>query len=267
MKNCENGNQTKHVIAVCGKGGVGKTAFTAMLTQALMTNEKAGKLIVIDADPAIGLPNTLGIKAERTMGQVRETIIDTAKHGDADDKTKLANLLDYLVLDTLVETDQLAFLAMGRSETQGCYCSVNTLLRCSIELLMQTFDTILIDEEAGLEQINRQVVSEVDDLIILTDTSSRGRETVAHIRKMVTEDGVINCRKLWVVINRVPDGFDETVLIQSIQEMNVPVLGIISLDENIVSYDAVGKPLTELPSDSQAVLGVKAISEKLLNQD
>ena len=67
----------KNLIAVCGKGGVGKTALTAMMSRVLVESGKAGKLLVIDADPAMGLLTALGIRVNRTMGQVREDIIKT----------------------------------------------------------------------------------------------------------------------------------------------------------------------------------------------
>lgn len=42
------------VIAVCGKGGVGKTALTAMLTRELKNRKDTGHFLVVDADPALG---------------------------------------------------------------------------------------------------------------------------------------------------------------------------------------------------------------------
>ncbi|MCP4611914.1 MAG: ATP-binding protein, partial [Planctomycetes bacterium] len=58
-----------------------------------------------------------------------------------------------------------------------CYCPVNDLLRGTIETLSKSFDTILIDGEAGLEQINRQVVRRLSTLIIVSDATARGIET------------------------------------------------------------------------------------------
>lgn len=267
MKNNEQYKYKKKVIAVCGKGGVGKTAFTAILSHALSTNEIAGKLLVIDADPAVGLPSALGVQVNKTLGNTREHVIETAKNGDYEDKSNLSNMLDYLVFETLVETDQLSLLAMGRTENQGCYCSVNTLLRYSIDTLMSKFDTLLIDGEAGLEQINRQIVDHIDDLIILTDTSSRGRETVEHIKNMIKTEHVIECKRLWVVINRVPEGFDVNPLIQTMLDMNLEILGVIPLDTNIVYFDSLAKPLVGLPKVSSAVMIIKNIANKIFNDD
>ena len=77
-KSSSNGTR---LVSVCGKGGTGKTVMTALMTRALIESGRAGKLLVIDADPALGQLSALGMKVRRTMGQVREDIIKTAKHG------------------------------------------------------------------------------------------------------------------------------------------------------------------------------------------
>ncbi|ACL19156.1 Cobyrinic acid ac-diamide synthase [Desulfitobacterium hafniense DCB-2] len=248
-------NRHKRVIAVCGKGGVGKTAFTAMLTRSLLESQKAGDLLVIDADPAMGLPNTLGIQVEKTIGHVRDLIINTARAGIGEDRVDLSSRLDYLVLETLYESDDYAFLAMGRTDSQGCFCSVNDLLKKSIRILSERFDTIVIDGEAGLEQMNRQVMNMVDLLIILSDTSTRGLQTVEHITKMVTEDHVIDCTQLGVVFNRVIN--NELLLTQAAERIGIEVFGMVPQDQSIVHYDLIGQPLTELPADSLALSAIR----------
>src|SRR5512141_731154 len=116
-----NGNK---IVSVCGKGGAGKTAVTAMMARALVDSGRAGKLLVIDADPALGQLSALGATTTRTMGQIREEIIRTARKGNKDAKAELADKLDYMVFEALTETEQFALLAMGRTETLGCYCPV-----------------------------------------------------------------------------------------------------------------------------------------------
>lgn len=249
-----------NVIAVCGKGGVGKTAFTSMLTRVLADDEGTGKLLVIDADPALGLLYALGEDTDMTIGTIREEIMETAESGDVDKQKLLAERLDYMTFKALNENERYSFLAMGRTDTKGCYCSINDLLRDTIWHLSNLFDTILIDGEAGLEQINRQVVDKVNTLIIVTDTSFRGLQTVKHIKGLVESGAVPKCDKMGVVFNRI-HGAETTVgdLAQSAKEAGVPVFGIIPYDEMVEKFDLAGKSLFDLPDESKAVRAIRKI--------
>jgi CO dehydrogenase maturation factor len=250
-------NPKKRLIAVCGKGGTGKTALTAMMTRVLLDSSNPSRLLLIDADPAMGLPIALGIKVKRTMGQVREEIIKTARGSDKEKKAKLAGMLDYMTLEALYETDSFSILAMGRTETLGCFCPVNNLLRDAIETLSRNFDTILIDGEAGVEQINRQVMRRVDTLIIVSDATSRGIQTAALLKKMVQDDQVIQCEKTGLVFNRVQG--NEKLLKQAAQKIGLDVFGYIPQDESIAYHDLVGKSILKLPATSPGLIAVRHI--------
>ncbi len=249
--------QRKNLVAVCGKGGTGKSASTALMARVLSDSGEAGNLLLIDADPAMGLLSALGITVRRTMGQVREKIIKTAQEGENEEKAQLAHMIDYMVFEALDETDNFAILAMGRTETLGCFCSVNALLREAVETLSKNFDTILIDGEAGLEQLNRQVVRRLNTLVIISDPTSRGIETASLIKKMVEVDHVVKCERMGLVFNRVLG--NEELLKRSAQEIGLEVFGFVPYDDNIVSYDLVGKPITDLPSDSSGLIAYRDI--------
>ena len=251
---------SKRLVGVCGKGGTGKTASVALMARAFARSNAAGRLLLIDADPAMGLLSALGVSVRRTMGQVREEIIKTARGGKKEAKAQIGEMIDYMAFEALTELDDFAVLAMGRTETLGCYCPVNTLLRGAIETLSESFDTILIDGEAGLEQINRQVVRRLHTLLIVSDPTARGMETAAVIKKLVEVDKVIRCEKLGLVFNRVLG--NEDLLGDSAREMGLDVFGMIPFDENIAAYDLLGKPLTELPADSPAFAAYCEIVEK-----
>ncbi len=252
---------TKKLVAMCGKGGTGKTVFTAMMTKVLLDSDRAGKLLLIDADPAMGLPLALGITVRRTMGQIREEIIKTARGGKEEEKRQVVDKLDYMAFEALHEIDGFALLAMGRTETLGCYCPINSILKDTIKTLSKSFDTILIDGEAGLEQLNRQVVGHVDTLIIVSDATSRGVQTAAQIKKMVHSESVIQCDRLGLVFNRVHG--NEELLKQAAQDMELEVFGYIPQDEDIAHYDLLGKPLLELTT-SPGLAAVRNIVEKLI---
>jgi CO dehydrogenase maturation factor len=250
------------LVSVCGKGGTGKTVITAMMARALVESGRAGKLLVIDADPALGQLSALGARAQRTMGQVREEIIKTARRGNKDEKAELADKVDYMVLEALSEMEDFALLAMGRTETLGCYCPVNSLLRKAIETLSRSFDTILVDGEAGLEQINRQVTRHLDTLMIISDPTSRGIETAAVIKDMVEREKIIECEKMGIVFNRVSG--NEELLAGAAARIGVEVLGFVPHDEEIAARDLIGKPITELPADSPGRAAVLKIVERCI---
>jgi len=196
------------------------------------------------------------------MGQVRESIIETARRGEKEEKAQLVNALDYMAFEALTETDDFALLAMGRTETLGCYCPVNELLRGTIETLSRSFDTILIDGEAGLEQLNRQVMRGVDTLIVVSDATSRGIQTASLIRHMVEDDRVIECDNIGLVFNRVQNSRE--LLERSARDIGLQVFGYVPHDEKIAYYDLVGRPITELPPDSPAFSAVREIVETRL---
>ena len=257
-----NQNVKKRIIAVCGKGGTGKTVSTAIMARVLKERDNTGKLLLIDADPAMGLKSALGIEVKRTMGMIREQIIKTAGTGNADEKAGLAGTIDYKVLEALSENDGYAFLAMGRTETLGCFCPVNKLLRGAIKILSNSFETIFIDGEAGLEQLNRQVVEELSTLLIISDPSSRGIETAAMVKRMIDVDKVIKCERIGIIFNRVIG--NEDLLRKAAETIGLTVFGFVPYDENIASYDLVGKPITELPSGSVGLAAYERIMDEFV---
>ena len=169
----------------------------------------------------------------------------------------MANKLDYMTLEALTETEDFALLAMGRTETLGCFCPVNDVLRATIETLSKSFDTIVIDGEAGLEQINRQVMRAVNTLIIVTDPTSRGLETASMIRRMVLEDEVLHCERMGLVFNRVQG--NEELLTNSAEEIGLQIFGFIPQDQTITHHDLLGKPITELPGTSPGLAAVREV--------
>ena len=89
------------------------------------------------------------------------------------------------IFDAVAESRGFAFLAIGRPESAGCYCKVNGYLKEVIGLLAGSFDYVVIDGEAGVEQINRRVMEKVTHLLLITDASRKGTQVIqigrAHV--------------------------------------------------------------------------------------
>lgn len=250
------------VIAVCGKGGVGKTAFSALLVNELARRPEAGAVLAIDADPALGLALALGVEAQATIGEVREEIIGAAQSGSVDEERRIAENLDQLVFDSVVEWGDFAFLAMGRSDAMGCYCSVNDILRDAIEMLAAKFDTIVIDGEAGLEQLNRQVLGHIDHLMLLSDGSRRSANTVALLRDIAVREGIAEDGAIELVFNRSTLGIDDLVALAD--ELSLPVAAHLPFDDELVRLDAENLPLGTIGAGSETAHEVAHLVDHLL---
>jgi len=253
-------NRNRRLVAVCGKGGAGKTAFIALAARVLLEDQQT-KALLIDADPTMGLPTALGIKINRSVADIREEIINTARRGDREEKSQLANMIDYMLLEALAEGRGFGLLSMGRQESTGCFCPVNELLREAIEPLSQSFDITLIDGEAGIEQLNRRVMKSVDTLVIVTDPTNRGLAAAGFIKDMVQNKKVIKCQRMGLVINRIRGQADS--FIDATNRLNIEVLGTVPDDQNITAYDSANRPLTDLPPAAPSVMAVKSILKTL----
>jgi len=69
------------IIAVCGKGGVGKTCVSALIVK-MLSESLSAKILAIDADPAVGLSFPLGIKVNKTVDDIRNDLIKRLENGD-----------------------------------------------------------------------------------------------------------------------------------------------------------------------------------------
>jgi CO dehydrogenase maturation factor len=239
-----------HIIAVCGKGGAGKTALCALLAREVL-DLGVRPVLLIDADPAGGLVHAIGERAGATLASVRDRLISEAREAGEDEKARLSRQVDYYVMEALAERQGYAMLAIGRSRAKGCFCPANKILREAIDVVAGQFKAVLIDAEAGLEQINRQVTQNVGRLVVVTDGSQRALETMRQIGDMAPPGGA------WVVANRVP----------SLEGIEIPEgmkpLGFIPEDAALRDTDRAGRPLFVLPPDNPARLAVRRIAGKL----
>jgi len=251
----------KLIIAVSGKGGTGKTLVASIFVKLL---SKMGKdLLIIDADPDSNIPETLGIDVNKTVGDVREELKKDINNRNIPTGVNKWDILDYKIMESIVETPNFDLLMMGRPEGSGCYCAVNNMLRKIIENISSNYDFIVIDTEAGLEHLSRRTTQSVDTMLVISDSSKRGLHTASRVGKLSKELD-ISFENIYLILNRVKEGKEEE-LFKKAQKTNIEVIGLIHDDKTVAEFDLEGKPLIELPDDSEPVLVVKDIIDKLLN--
>ena len=107
------------IIAVTGKGGVGKTSISAAIVKVLTEKKPGARILAIDADPAVGLSTALGMEVHKTIDDIRMGFVNKVKEGDTRQAIELLNDAEYEILDALVEGEGFAFIAVGRPEAAG----------------------------------------------------------------------------------------------------------------------------------------------------
>lgn len=191
------------MIAVGGKGGVGKTTVSALLVLRLAARG-VKPVLALDADPNCCLDAALGVKAMSTVGGVRETAKQIAGAGLAVGIAK-QELLELKIAESIVESDDFDLIAMGRPEGPGCYCYANNVLKATIEKLASKYPAVVLDNEAGLENLSRRIAPRVDALVLVTDPSKAGMETIKRLHALSKEMG-ITYGQLALMVNRTRSG-------------------------------------------------------------
>lgn len=244
------------VIALAGKGGVGKTSLSASIVRILTEEKKDKKILAIDADPAIGLSVALGVDVKETLDDIRLSVAKDVTEGLSETQDILAEA-KFRLLDAMEEDRDFAFLAIGRPEAAGCYCAINTYLRQVISMLAEEFDYVVIDGEAGIEQINRRVMEKVTHLLLVSDQSRKGIEIIKTIDSVSKE--LVMADKSGAVLNRIlhPESLDEKML------GDIELLSVIGADDVLVENDIEGMSSFDLPSDAKILEGAREALKKL----
>jgi CO dehydrogenase maturation factor len=246
-------------IAVAGKGGVGKTAISAILVDFLSNK---GAVLAVDADPSTNLSDALGVSVTGTVGRTRERMTDEIKGGRLTMAVSKQEILDARIHESLVETDRFDLLAMGRPEGPGCYCAANHMIRFSIDKLAKAYDYVIMDCEAGLEHISRQTTQDIDYLLAVTDPTMRGLNTCIRLQQLSREIRTNIKGGVLLVVNRLRNGLPGEFK-EAVDKSGLLLFATIPEDFNISDLDIKGKPLTQLPFDSSFRRAVQEILFRL----
>ena len=186
------------IIAMAGKGGVGKSTISAQLVKVL---SKKGLVLAVDADPNSNLGEKLGIELYGTIGEIRNSLV-----ADPDQVPSGISKQDYIktkVMQTVAEGDNVDLLTMGRPEGKGCYCYVNDILKTCFADMVPRYKYSVFDNEAGMEHLSRKVLPKVDVLVFVSDPTITGVRTAARLSALADEVDVEVNRKI-LVINNIP---------------------------------------------------------------
>jgi CO dehydrogenase maturation factor len=246
-------------IAIAGKGGVGKTTVAGLIVTRLIARG-AAPVLAVDADPNTCLDQMLGLKVANTIGSVREEARQIAGKGLVSGVAK-QRLLEMKIAESLVEADDFDLIAMGRPEGPGCYCYANNVLREAIQQVSDNYPYVVIDNEAGLENLSRRIVQAVDVLVMVADGSLQGLATIGRLHALATEME-IDYGRLVIVVNRLRGGravagLDGIELLRASTEAD-PVVGLPE-DEELANLAERGASLAGLSAGNLIIQRIDAL--------
>jgi len=248
------------LIAIAGKGGVGKTTVAALLVMRLI-QRGCRPVLAVDADPNTCLDSALGIKVVKTVGGVREDARKFTQDGKVRGMDK-KRFLQLRIAESIVESDDFDLIAMGRSEGPGCYCYANNVLKAVLSEMVNQYPCVVLDNEAGLENLSRRIVNKVNLLVMVTDPTSRGFETVKRLHILAREMEIVYDR-LVIAVNRLrqqelPPGA-EGIKLATGADM---IIGLPE-DEDILTISEQSGNLKNLAPDNPVLIGLDRILEKI----
>ena len=234
-------------IAVCGKGGSGKTTVCALMVRHLV--ERTGRsVLAVDADANACLGLVLGAEPETTVADIREaTLKREIQPSPGFDRERA---FEYAVHQAVVEAKGFDLLAMGRPEGASCYCAVNHLLRKYLDAASQDYAYVLVDNEAGMEHLSRRTTDDVDHLVVVAEA---------------TAVGVLTARRIFELSERLPVSVRHRALLWSkvgpgVKPENagkdVPVIGCVPYDEAVYEASLRGGTVWELDAQGPAFSAV-----------
>ena len=191
-------------IAIAGKGGTGKTTLASLIVKSLIDQAK-GSVLAVDADPNANMALNLGVSENENIVGIIEEIAknpDVIPQGTSKDR-----FIELKVQEAVVESKGFDVLTMGRPEGPGCYCYANNVLRGLLDDLQNSYDNVVIDNEAGLEHLSRRLTRKTDLLVVVAEPTVVSIRTAGRIYELIKELD-ITFGKSVLVVNKCRSHFD-----------------------------------------------------------
>ena len=254
-------------VAVCGKGGVGKTFVAGTLARLLARD--GFRVLAVDCDSNPNLHVVLGVPEDELAG-----IVPISEDLDlVEERTgarpgsgwgsffKLTPKVDDIPERySLIGPDGVRLLVVGAPPRagSGCLCPSLALVRELLRhLILYERDVVILDMEAGLEHFGRAVARGVDLMLLVAEPTERAIRAIARMAELGVQMGV---GELWPVVNKVMDEREADWAREEVLKiLGRPARALIPFDRALLEADRAGlSPLDACPA-SPAVEAVREL--------
>jgi CO dehydrogenase maturation factor len=242
------------INVITGRGGTGKSTFTALFARYLHVKS----LLLIDLDPDGSLAKMLGVDLEKedkvTISDALSKIIEKGKESKGKDNSP--DLLRRMMEggEIIYRDKKFDLITLGTKFAPGCYCLPDEMIKETIRDIHKNYEMILVDSPAGLEHLNRKVTPDINDLFVVLDPSEKSGKHIDRI-KYVTKGVHITYNQFYLVGNYRFTEESENYLLRSGEKY----LGRIANDPLVREHNLKGESLFKIPDDSPSSISVKKI--------
>ncbi|MGL5347656.1 MAG: AAA family ATPase [Peptostreptococcaceae bacterium] len=253
-------------IAITGKGGVGKTTFSSILSR--MFAEDGYRVVAVDADPDANLGLALGFPKEVydsivPISEMKNFVADrtASSVGSFGKMFKLNPKVDDIPENYCKEHNGVRLLTLGTVDTggSGCVCPEHVLLKrlCS-HLILQNKDVVVMDMEAGIEHLGRGTAQGVDAFVVVVEPGERSLQTYRKVKQLGKDIGV---KQVFVVGNKVRNKEDEDFIKSNLEDGES--LGFIYYNQDVINSDRSNLSPYDASEDTKEQ--VRTIKNKLMS--
>lgn len=233
------------IVITSGKGGVGKTTATANIGAGLA--EKGHKVLLIDTD--IGLRNL-----DVVMGLENRIVYDLV-----DVIEERCRISQAFIKDKRCQNLVLLPAAQIRDKND-----VNPeQMKILIDSLKASFDYILIDCPAGIEQGFKNAIIAADEAIVVTTPEVSATRDADRIIGLLEAAGI---KEPKLIVNRIRIDMVKDKNMLSVEDildiLGIRLLGVIPDDESVVISTNKGEPLV-YKGESRAAKAFKNIANRI----
>ena len=252
-------------IAICGKGGVGKTTVCAVWSQ--LFAQDGFDVLALDADSNPNLALAFGMPAE----SMPEPLIEMSDLIEQRTGAKKGAVGQYFKMNPQVadlperyskEIEGVKLLVLGSIDQagSGCACPEGAFLKALLShSILHRKEMILVDLEAGVEFLGRASVQGVDALVVVLEPGRRSIETALNIKKMAEE---MSIKHIGCIINKIVE--DSQIEVVKEQLGGMFILGGLKYDTSVQEADLQRQAV--FAANPHLVTSLKQAKETLMNR-
>ena len=240
-------------IAVCGKGGSGKSVLVRLLADGL--RNRGRRVLVVDADESnTGLDRMLGFDSRvkpliELLGgkqKLEEEIVARVKAGETEETMQLVNEempVTSIPPEYILETDGIKLVIVGKilMALEGCACPMGIVSRSFLkQLRLEPDEVAVIDLEAGVEHFGRGVETSVDCVLVVVEPSIDSLQVAEKISELANQ---IEVGDVWAVLNKIASEDIADRLTDYLKKKDIRVIGSIHQEPEIFESCLEGRPI------------------------